>query len=716
MTTRLDNLTWPESRLGEALEAVARTGRLKPRQVDVPPPPQGVSSSNGHGLNSWIAEAAARLGVEAEEVESPYGTVHRFITGVGPALFRLPHNGRARFLAITGCDERQATVIPPDGDACQVDAAAVESAVCRSLEDMLAEPVDRLLAEAGVPANRRKRAQEAILRERLGRLPVSGCWLLRPQPGSSFWGQFKEARLPRFLALMLGSHAVHHTLMILSWWVIGRGALQGRLDAGWLLAWVLLVFTMIGPRLVTIWCQGRLSFGAGALLRQRLLAGAFRLDPQRTRREGVGHLLGRVMESEAVEALVLGGGFLALVAAVEVVGAAIVLLIGPAGGVHGLLYAGWLLVVGLAIRRFYVQRRHWTQTRVGLTHDLVERMVGHRTRLAQESPDRWHDGEDEPLQHYYEQSTAMDRIAAIVLSGAVGGWTIVGLCGLLPALLREDPSATAMAVGIGGILLGARALEKLSNGFSYLLDARIAWDQVSPLFHAAADAERPGSPEYLVSGPEGAGDKTGGKDAAPLMEAHDVEFRYRDSGPAVLRGCHLSVCHRDRLLLEGPSGCGKSTLASVLFGLREPQSGLLLLDGLDRDSLGDRGWRRKVVAAPQFHENLIFTGSLAFNLLMGRGWPADDEDLIEAERICRELGLGDVLDRMPAGLQQMVGETGWQLSHGEKSRIYVARALLQEADLIILDESFAALDPETLRRCLQCVLSRARALLVIAHP
>jgi ATP-binding cassette subfamily B protein len=63
-----------------------------------------------------------------------------------------------------------------------------------------------------------------------------------------------------------------------------------------------------------------------------------------------------------------------------------------------------------------------------------------------------------------------------------------------------------------------------------------------------------------------------------------------------------------------------------------------------------------------------------------------------------------------------VGETGWQLSHGERSRLYMARVLLQEPELVILDESFAPLDPETLQRCLQCVLTRAPTLLLIAHP
>jgi ATP-binding cassette subfamily B protein len=67
-------------------------------------------------------------------------------------------------------------------------------------------------------------------------------------------------------------------------------------------------------------------------------------------------------------------------------------------------------------------------------------------------------------------------------------------------------------------------------------------------------------------------------------------------------------------------------------------------------------------------------------------------------------------------MQQMVGESGWQLSHSERSRIYIARAILQKADLVILDESFGALDPENLRLTLSCVLEQAPTLLVIAHP
>ncbi|NIN93524.1 MAG: ATP-binding cassette domain-containing protein, partial [Anaerolineae bacterium] len=133
-------------------------------------------------------------------------------------------------------------------------------------------------------------------------------------------------------------------------------------------------------------------------------------------------------------------------------------------------------------------------------------------------------------------------------------------------------------------------------------------------------------------------------------------------------------------------------------------------------TLGSEIWRQRVAAAPQFHENHVLTETFAFNLLMGHRWPPRPEDLEDAEAVCRELGLGELLDRMPGGLLQMVGETGWQLSHGEQSRLYIARALLQGSDVLVLDESFGALDPENLQRALHCVLNRTSTLLVIAQP
>ena len=199
----------------------------------------------------------------------------------------------------------------------------------------------------------------------------------------------------------------------------------------------------------------------------------------------------------------------------------------------------------------------------------------------------------------------------------------------------------------------------------------------------------------------------------PLVEAAGVSFNH--GARTVLNSADLVIQSGERVLLEGASGGGKSTLASLLVGIRQPLSGQVLLRGHDRQTLGHT-WHQFATEAPQFHENHILSGSLGFNLLLGRRWPATAEDLAEARQICDELGLGDLIDRMPGGLNQMIGETGWQLSHGERSRIFLARALLQDAELTVLDESFAALDPESVQLCLDCAFRRARTLVVIAHP
>jgi ATP-binding cassette, subfamily B, bacterial len=708
----LDQLSWPVSRLGEALEALAHTSGLAPRAVEIPPPPHSLARDGTEGLGRWIEATAGSLGLEAEPVDVPYAEVERLVQCAGPALLRLPGAGEPHFLALLSGRRRAVAILGPDRVIHWLRPDVICTALCHELEQLLVARVDQLLGEAKVPKQRQARARGAILHERLSPARLDGGWLLRLPPGASMWRQIRQTRLPRHLLVLIGAHTIQYLLVLLSWWLVGRGALEGRLDQGWLLAWALILLTTVPFRLLTIWSQGVLAVSAGGLLKQRLLYGALRLAPEEVRHQGAGQFLGRVLESQAVESLALSGGFLALVAGIELIIAAVVLGKGAGGTLHVLLFLGWVALALLLSWRSFRYRQRWTEARLGLTHDLVERMVGHRTRLAQEPREHWHNGEDQALERYFTLSRAMDG-AALVQALVPGGWLIVGLLGLTPVFVSGSDVPAAFAVSLGGILLASRALGKLALSLSYFMGAAIAWKQVALFFQAGARPEVSGSPAFaLALGPRSHETANG----QPILDARDLSFRYHERSEPILRVCSLQIGVGDRILLEGPSGGGKSTLASLLMGLRLPQSGLLLFQGLDWQTLGAEGWRRRVVGAPQFHENHVFTGTFAFNLLMGRRWPAQPEDVQQAEALCRELGLGDLLDRMPAGLLQTVGETGWQLSHGERSRLYIARALLQGTDLVVLDESLAALDPETFHRSLHCVLDRVSTLLVIAHP
>ena len=500
-------------------------------------------------------------------------------------------------------------------------------------------------------------------------------------------------------------------------------SLNDRFELGWLLAWLLVLAAILPARVMATAAGGLLSVHAGTVLKRRLLLGALRMDADEVRHLGVGQLLGRVIESEIVESLALTGAFLGVTALIELVLAGFVLGAGAGGSVHAILLLGSALTASWLGFRYLQRRSGWTEDRLAMTNDLVERMIGHRTRLAQGGNEAENEGEDRELERYLSTSMDMDRLGVGLLVVPPRGWFLVGLIALVPAFVVGNRPAAALAIGVGGVILAARALRNLVEGFERLAGAAIAWERVQPFWRAAARRESVGphgcsvSARATASIPDPAASPTNPlRNGRPLLDARDVVFCYPGRGEPVLRGVDLQIFCGDRLLLEGSSGGGKSTLAALLAGSRTPESGLLLFDGLDRAALGTEGWRRRVVLAPQFHENHVLIGTLAFNMLMGRHWPPRPADLEVAESLCRALDLGPLLDRMPGGLLQMVGETGWQLSHGEKSRLYIVRALLQGADLIIIDESFAALDPRTLQRTLTSVLAQAPTILVLAHP
>jgi ATP-binding cassette subfamily B protein len=607
----------------------------------------------------------------------------------------------------------QLVCLLPDGALVRASRHAVVRALREGPEQPQRDRIARLLAGTELSGAARDRARAGMFNEFLGSQVAMRAWLLRRPPSAPFTAQLAASGLFRLAGGLAAAHAAQYALFLLSWWAIGRALLGGYTASGWLWGWALILLGSVPLLMLSTWWQGKLTIGVGTLLRRRLLAGALELPPSALNRDGVGRLLGRMIEADSLERLALSGGLQSLLSLLELALIVPVLVAGAGGWFHAGLLIGWLALTAAMWSRYAQTRRRWTEQRLALTGVTVEHIAGHRTRLAQDSPDRWHDGEDDALARYLARSRALDHQGLVLMAVVPRGWLLVGLAALAPAFIA-GVDAGSLGAGIGGVILAWGSLGRLAPGLDQLAAARVAWQRVAPMFHAAA-VRFPGAPGSRLAAPEYAS-VAPAQPGEPVLEVVDATFRHDRSPADVLTGCNLVIRRGDRVLIQGASGSGKSTLASLLTGIQPPRSGLVLARGLDMSCLGETGWRARVAAAPQFHENHILTESFAFNLLMSRQWPPRVSDLTEARAICDELGLGPLLARMPGGMFQMVGETGWRLSHGEQSRLFIARALLQRCDVVILDESLAALDPENMAAALRCVRARAPSLVVIAHP
>ena len=636
---------------------------------------------------------------------------------VAPAFFHVEDGGAGDggagdggapggLLAVLAWSSSEVRVLAPDGAVARLPVAAVTALLRASADARVAAGLDRVVASAGLSGARAVSVRGALVGAALAGEPVVEGWRVRAASGS-FAASLRAAGLARRLALTALAYGAELSLLVVAWWMVGARATGGRSGASAVVGWLAVLAAFVAARFVASWAAGGLALDGGRLLRARLMDGLLVLDAAPLRAEGMGQLLGRVMETEAVESLALGGGLLAVAGLFELATGAVVLALGARGAV-ALAFLSLALVVGVALgRRFWRLLGRWSTLRLALTHDLVERMAGHRTLVAQQPPELRHVGEDHALAAYERAGRALDRTAAALAVLVPRGWLFAGVVALAPALVTLTGKGGLVAASLGGVLFVHGALRKLTQAFPALATAAVAWRQVAPLLANAAPAAAP-PPSVSSSATPTA--------VAPLVAARALGFRHPGRDRPVLADCSFEIRRGDRILLEGPSGGGKSTLASLVAGLRAPDAGELTLDGVSHATLGLPRWRERVGVVPQFHENHVFSASVLFNLLLGRAWPPRREDVAEAQAICRELDLEGVLARMPSGLDQLVGDSGWQLSHGERSRLFIARALLQRLDVRVLDESFAALDPETLERVLDCVLSRAETLLVIAHP
>jgi ATP-binding cassette subfamily B protein len=263
---------------------------------------------------------------------------------------------------------------------------------------------------------------------------------------------------------------------------------------------------------------------------------------------------------------------------------------------------------------------------------------------------------------------------------------------------RMSGGTIAAFVLYGGLVAGA--FGALSEVYGDLLRAAGASERIDELLHAEPEIQAPANPRALPSPPRGE------------LAFEDVTFHYptrRET--SALENFSLHVKPRERLAVVGPSGAGKTTLFQLAERFYDPQSGRVLLDGVDLRKADPADIRQRIAMVPQ--DTVIFAASARDNLRYGN-WAAGDEQLWQA---ARDANAEEFLRALPQGLDTYMGEGGARLSGGQRQRIAIARALLRDAPLLLLDEATSALDAES-ERLVQDALDRLmaeRTTIVIAH-
>ncbi len=212
-------------------------------------------------------------------------------------------------------------------------------------------------------------------------------------------------------------------------------------------------------------------------------------------------------------------------------------------------------------------------------------------------------------------------------------------------------------------------------------------------------ADAPGAPELRVS--------------AGAIDFEHLGFAYRDAavGEKVFEDLTLHIPAGQRVGLVGRSGSGKTTLTKLLLRLDDVQEGRVLIDGQDVSACAQQSLRRQVAYVPQ--EALLFHRSIRENIAYGRP-DATEDQIREAARLANAL---EFIDRLPAGLDTMVGERGVKLSGGQRQRVAIARAILSDCPILVLDEATSALDSESealVQGALENLM-RGRTSIVVAH-
>ncbi len=370
-----------------------------------------------------------------------------------------------------------------------------------------------------------------------------------------------------------------------------------------------------------------------------------------------------------------------------------------------LLNLGFLLFVGVALP-LWINRlsrdpgRHQVQLESELRTcavDTIQGMAdltaygadGAHARRFRETADQWLAAQD----RLQSTQSLGDAAQGLLAQLAVWGVLLLGI-GLLQAGLLDGPQLAMLALFT---LASFEAIAPLPAALGVVAETAEAARRLFTVADTPPVIEEPARPRTPP--------KHGG------IRFEQVCLQYDPNGQPALQDLDFSLPEGSLTLLRGASGSGKSSIASLLLRFRDPDAGRILFAGNDLKTFASEQWRERVALVAQ--DTQLIAGTIRDNLLLARP-DAQEDELLAA---CAQAHIDDFIRTLPEGLDTWVGETGARFSGGQARRIAIARALLKNAPLLILDEPTEGLDRRTEQLVIDSLmpLIEGRTVLLISH-
>jgi ATP-binding cassette, subfamily C, bacterial CydD len=465
---------------------------------------------------------------------------------------------------------------------------------------------------------------------------------------------------------------------------------------------------LVLARALSTWQQGGTTAIASVRiqgdLRRRLLEAVLRLGPGWTGRERSGEL--QAVMVDGVERLdAYFRLFLAqiVVAAITAVGVVVtIFVLDPVVGSLVAVFAVLLVAMpSLEYTAMGPRMRFWTDSYRPLSAEFVDDLQGMATLKAFGAARR--------------RGRELFRRADDVQEAAIRMTNVSGVFWGMTGLVAG--AGVAVSLAVGSIRVANDSMEGSELLVALLLAAECfrPAEQIHDAMHLAvwgmASCERAFdvlAATPIVGEPE---ERLSADDLEPAIAFTDVSFAYRPNATPALSDLSFELKPDETVALVGPSGAGKTTAASLLLRFFDPGTGTIRIGGTDVTALSPEDVRRHIAYVPQ--EAYLFHDTVRANLLLAKPG-ADEREMIAATRAANAEAF---IDALPDGYETVVGERGIRLSGGERQRIAIARALLKDAPILILDEATSSVEvaAETAIRSALDELAAGRTTLVIAH-